>query len=233
MLHTIPLEKLLEPYRGVISVIGSGGKSTLLARGGQALAKAGKTVALATSTHMFAPEGIALASTPQELERELAAAGIACAGEVEQRTGKLVEPAMGFARLASAADYVLVEADGSHRLPLKAHAPHEPVIPAQTVRTILVVGAGGFGLPVEQAVHRPEVFCELAGCEPQDAAAPELVARAILAEGLVDEDDAVVINQVDHPHLPGSLDECHAFARALGREVLAGSIRSGVLVHVG
>lgn len=34
--------------------------------------------------------------------------------------------------LADAADYVIVEADGSKRLPLKAHASHEPVIPENT-----------------------------------------------------------------------------------------------------
>ena len=62
---------------------------------------------------------------------------------------------------------------------------------------------------------------------------PELVARAVAAEGLVDEDDLVILNQVDHMDRPSSLDACHDFARALGREVLAGSIRSGALVHLG
>lgn len=233
MLHTIPLDELLAPSRGVISVIGSGGKSTLLACGGEALRRMGRTVVLATSTHMFAPDDMALARSEMELERALAATGIACAGEIEERTGKLVEPAMGFSRLAAIADHVLVEADGSHRLPLKAHAPHEPVFPPQSERAILVVGASGFGLPVERAVHRPEAFCRLAGCSPQEPATPELVARAILAEGLVDEDDLVIVNQVDRTDRPGDLDACRAFARALDREVLAGGIRSGALVRLG
>ena len=233
MLHTIPLDQLLAPHRGVISVIGSGGKSTLLACGGRALADAGRRVVLATSTHMFVPQDVKLAGDKAELACALDGAGLACVGEIEQRTGKLIAPAIPFSRLADMADYVLVEADGSHRLPLKAHAPHEPVIPAASVRTILVVGAGAFGKPVETAVHRPEIFCRITGCSPQDAASPELVARAVLAEGLVDEDDLVVLNQIDHMDLPSSLDACRDFARALGREVLAGSIRSGVLVRLG
>ena len=111
--------------------------------------------------------------------------------------------------------------------------PHEPVIPAANARTILVVGAGAFGETVETAVHRPEIFCRLTGCSPQDAATPELVARAVAAEGLVGEDDLVILNQVDHMDRPSSLDACHDFACTLGREVLAGSIRSGALVHLG
>lgn len=233
MLHTIPLEEILASRRGIISVIGSGGKSTLLAQGGRALRRAGATVALATSTHMLAPTGMTVSDDEDELCRALATSGIACAGAVEKASGKLVAPKVGFSRLAAMADHVLIEADGSHRLPLKAHAPHEPVIPAQSARTILVVGASGFDLPIEQAVHRPEIFCRLVGRSPQDAAAPELVARAILAEGLVDEDDLVILNQVDHTDRPSSLDACHGFARALGREVLAGSIRSGALVRLG
>lgn len=123
MLHTIPLDQLLAPHRGVISVIGSGGKSTLLACGGRALADAGRRVVLATSTHMFVPQDIPLASGELELEAMLSKCNLVCVGEVEQRTGKLIASAIPFSRLADMADYVLVEADGSHRLPLKAHAP--------------------------------------------------------------------------------------------------------------
>lgn len=53
------------------------------------------------------------------------------------------------------ADYTLVEADGSKGLPLKAHAPHEPVIPPQSNQTILVLGAEGLGRTVAQAGAPP------------------------------------------------------------------------------
>ena len=54
---------------------------------------------------------------------------------------------------------LLVEADGSRRLPLKAHAPHEPVIPKEAGCVLCVVGARGFDRPIRKAVHRPEQFC--------------------------------------------------------------------------
>ena len=78
-------------------------------------------------------------------------------------------------------DYVLAEADGSKRLPLKAHAAWEPVIPAATANVVWVVGASGLGKRVAEVVHRPKLFCERCGCEPTDAATPERVAMVLNA----------------------------------------------------
>lgn len=233
MLHTIPLESILQPLHGVVSVIGSGGKSTFLREGARRKARLGERTVIATSTHMLAPDDMPLVNTARELAAALAAHRRVCAGTVEESTGKLTAPAIPFAQIARAADLVLVEADGSHRLPLKAHAGHEPTIPRENARTILIVGASGFGTPVARSVHRCERFCALAGCAPDDLATPALVARAIRAEGLVDEDDLVIVNQIDHPTRPRDLEAAAALARALGREVLAGSLRRDALVRLG
>ena len=77
---------------------------------------------------------------------------------------------------------MLAEADGSKRLPLKAHALWEPVIPSGTANIVWIVGASGFGKPVAEVVHRPELFCERCGCEPTDTATPERVAQVLNAE---------------------------------------------------
>ena len=78
---------------------------------------------------------------------------------------------------------MLVEADGSRRLPLKAHAPHEPVIPKEAGCVLCVVGAHGFDRPIREAVHRPEQFCFLTGARLDEPASPALAARALAAEG--------------------------------------------------
>ena len=57
------------------------------------------------------------------------------------------------------------EADGAHRLPIKAHADHEPVIPDGTDKTILVIGADCFGKPISDIAHRPELFADIAGVD--------------------------------------------------------------------
>lgn len=117
--------------------------------------------------------------------------------------------------LDALADYVLVETDGAARHPLKAHADYEPVTPAEADRVVQVVGASGFGLPVAQAVHRPEVFCKLAGCDAADVVTPALVARAIAhehARGL--KADVLLVSQVT----PQGEKDVQSFEQALREE---------------
>lgn len=220
------LADIISPTPGIISVIGSGGKSTFLIQAAKQLGARGKRVVLATSTHMRVPEGFPLLHAPDEVARALEQTSIACIGEVEAGTGKLIAPTCEFSELARIADYILVEADGSRALPLKAHRPSEPVIPSGTVRTVLVVGASGFGRPIAETVHRPELFCALTGAEEGAAATPELVASAITAEGLTGPEDHIVINQVEDS---ARHEAAYAFQRALGRPVWVGSLRSSHL----
>ena len=121
------------------------------------------------------------------------------AGVLDPETGKLSSPAEPLDELAQRFDYVLAEADGSKRLPLKAHASWEPVVPAGTANVVWVVGASGFGRPINEAVHRPELFCERCGCEPTDIATPERVAQVLNAElQMLSLGTArVILNQVD------------------------------------
>ena len=49
---------------------------------------------------------------------------------------------------------------------------------------LCVVGARGFDRPIQEAVHRPEVFCALTGTQPGDTASPENVMQALAAEGV-------------------------------------------------
>ena len=151
------LQDALGIPRGITSVIGGGGKTTLLSVLARELACVGATVALTTSTHFLPFEGMPALSGPGEWDT--AASPIACFASPTEE-GKLTVPACGIPALAEAADYVLVEADGSKRLPLKAHADWEPAVPAGSARCVLVLGGSGFGRPVREAVHRPELFCD-------------------------------------------------------------------------
>ena len=119
---------------------------------------------------------------------------------------------------------MLAEADGSKRLPLKAHAAWEPVIPAATANVIWVVGASGLGKPINEAVHRPKLFCERCGCEPTDTATPERVAMALNAEmRMLNLSNArIMLNQVDTLSDPAMADR---FEAALGRPLIATSLK--------
>lgn len=137
---------------------------------------------------------VVLGASPDDVQAALLEAPIVCAGSIHLLTGKLAEPRVAFSDLVCSADYVLVEADGAKTLPLKAHAEHEPVIPACAGRTVCVVGVDGLGVPVSQTCHRPQRFAQLAGVSVDDAVTPEAVAAVLCVEGL---HDVVLINKVE------------------------------------
>ena len=180
------LYRLLEIRKGVTAIIGSGGKTSLIARLCEELPG---TVIVCTSTHIFPAAGLPLYTGRLETLPE----GKICVGTPAEH-GKLTAPVQSFAELAKLADYVLVEADGSKHLPLKAHLDYEPVIPEAVTQVIQVVGISGMGRPIAEAAHRPERYAELCGCRPADMATPERMAKVLNTEGLADR---YVLNQAD------------------------------------
>jgi len=194
----------LEIRPGVTAVIGGGGKTTLLRLLGEELA-AEHRVLLCTTTKIYPYPDLPCARTAAELTALSSSHCLLCAGTPVPGTGKLTAPETPMERLAERFDYVLVEADGAAGRPLKAHAPHEPVIPALAGQTVYVVGASGFGQPIRQAAHRPEQYARLAGVQPEDTAAPETAAAVLAAEGL---GTRVFVNQVE-------TEEMQAAARTL------------------
>lgn len=231
----------IEP--GITAIIGSGGKSTLLRALGLELMRAGGRVLICTTTHMFPVAGVPwdgssrrLGAAPWkpgalhtpgctcEVCAGLARGSICQAGVLDPETGKLSAPAESLDQLAQRFDYVLVEADGSKRLPLKAHASWEPVVPVGTANVVWVVGASGLGKPVAEVVHRPELFCERCGCKPTDTATPERVAQALDAElGMLNLNTArIMLNQVDTLADPTMAER---FEAALNRDVIATSLK--------
>lgn len=209
--------EMLKIEKGVTAVIGSGGKTSLL----HALAEElPGTVILCTTTRIFPSDVFRTLISPDETEisAALKTSRVICIGEPAE-DGKLRNPNLPMVTLAELADYVLVEADGAKRLPLKAHAPHEPVIPESANQTICVVGASGFGEPIREAAHRFERFAELAGARADQAATPEMAARVIAVEALADR---VFINQADNEK---SLGAAKALAQGLDIPVVAGSIK--------
>lgn len=210
------LRELLGVTRGVTAVIGSGGKTSLLYRLAEELRTCG-TVLLATTTHIIRPPQYPFAETATQLRAALAAEGAACAGSYTPE-GKLTAPA--FDGWEQAADFVLVEADGSKRLPAKAHEAWEPVLPPQRRRTICVLGASAFGQPIRQAAHRPALFAQLAGVPWSAAITPEMAARVIRREGFA---DIIYVNQVDELEPPPSWAE--EFRQEAGIPVVIGSLQ--------
>ena len=217
------ISALLGVERGVTALIGGGGKTPLMYTMAEELRRRG-TVLVTTSTHIQRPEQYPtlLTADAAAVTAALATHGVVCvAGETAEV--KLCAPALSFELLAALADFVLVEADGSKRLPMKAHAPHEPVIPPNARRTVYVVGADGFGRPIRQVCHRPERYAALCGAAEDDVVTPALEAAVLHAEGY--DTGWVFINKVETPE---DWRNAEALAALLPGRVLAGSLRERV-----
>jgi molybdenum cofactor cytidylyltransferase len=75
---------------------------------------------------------------------------------------------------------LLIEADGSRRLPLKAPADHEPPIPYFVDMVMVVAGLSGLGKPLTgEFVHRPEIFARLSGLASGETVTPEALLRVL------------------------------------------------------
>jgi xanthine dehydrogenase accessory factor len=177
----------------VQAFIGSGGKTSTIHRRAAAFCAEGKRVFVTTTTHMAREADTIVGDDPAPILRALRANGYAMAGQAtpprQSRNApagaagfstnetELVEKIEKIGPLSAAtyqavcaeADVVLVEADGSRRMPLKYPAAHEPVIPENADEIVLCVGLSALGRPARAVCHRLELAIEELRLRPEFA----------------------------------------------------------------
>ena len=164
------------PDRGIVTVYGAGGKTSVMESLARELAGNGKKVIQTTTTKIFLPEdlpaviGEDFKTVAENLESELSRQPVVVLGATLLPDNKLsgINPAWPDALLKKRiADYVIVEADGSAHKPIKGYAPYEPVFPTRSDILIPVLGIEAIGKPVTpDHVHRLDAFCRLTGARP-------------------------------------------------------------------
>lgn len=172
----------------MVALVGGGGKSTVMFGLGTELAAAGNRVVMTTTTKMgrAQTEDVATVCWSDNTDRVVAALDGAV-GPVMLLTGgddhKVTGPSPEtvdrlFAE--SGADYIIVEADGSWRRPLKAPASHEPVIPLASTTVVILAGVRAVGQPLEAATHRVEQAIRFTGLAPDHLLSPEDCAAILV-----------------------------------------------------
>lgn len=195
----------------LVSLVGGGGKTTLLFALGRQL---GRRTVLTTTTRMGRDQTGGLPVVVDPSDEELADA-VGRLGPVLARRAVSGTKAAGvdgptcdrwFVDVPGI-DHVVVEADGSRQRPFKAPRDLEPVIPSRTTTLVACVGAGAFGRVIGDACHRPLRVAAVAGCSPWERLTPDRLA-AVLSSGRGSRkgcpDGArfvVVTNQVTDQHL--------------------------------
>ena len=162
----------------IISVVGSGGKTTLIKQLSSRYRSEGKTVLVTTTTHMFIEEDTLLTDDAEKIIGVLQETGYAMAGIPDGEKIKALSRET-FDTVCACADVVLVEADGSKRLPLKYPNASEPVIPENTDEILVVCGLNAIGQKAKDVCHRLELVKAYLGIEEDTVISAEHVQKLV------------------------------------------------------
>lgn len=176
----------------VVSLVGAGGKTTVLYALATDLRKRGFSVVATSTTRMQMPVTAATAPPLVVVDDEenwlttvkarLSRYGSVTVIQKRSRDDKLegLDPVM-IDPLRSLADCVVIEADGARGRSLKAPGRHEPVIADETTLTIILVGLDVLDQRLdEDQVHRLEVVTNLAGTGPGMEVTEDVIAAAVV-----------------------------------------------------
>lgn len=180
-----------------LALTGAGGKTSAMFQIAHELIRtapegAGKSVLLTATTHL-STEQLALAdqhyfiASPEDiatLDANLPSGITLLTGPETDggRTAGLDQSLMR--RVHELADSyhlpLLIEADGSRQLPIKAPADHEPVVPGWVTIVVVVAGLSALGQPLSANwVHRPERFSEISGLQSGDEITLDALAKVL------------------------------------------------------
>jgi len=180
--------------KGVISLVGAGGKTSLMSALARELVSSGRKVLTTTTTRIFMPDGDRFSSTiVSDVAEEIVAQAKVLLGDHAHLTagaaflkdqGKLngLNPSVIENVLHSGLfDFIIIEADGAARRSLKACAPHEPVVPQFSDRIVALAGLDAVAKPLtDEWVFRPSIFSRITGLESGQDITESSIALAMV-----------------------------------------------------
>ena len=214
--------------REVISLVGAGGKTTLLYALGRELSALRCGVILTTTTKIFEPApapfflqflspelGALKKWVAEHLRRQqclLLARGRLPNGKLEGIPPEWVDELF----LLDGISAIVIEADGAAGRPLKAPREGEPVIPGNTTLLLPVMGIEGMGRPLdEETVFRSAIASRLLNLPIGSTITEGVIARLMLElikSGPAGARVVPLINKVD---IPGGREKAERLARHL------------------
>ncbi len=168
------LKALLKLEAGsIVSVVGAGGKTSFIFSLAQEL-KTKYKVLVTTTTKIYVPQReqydfIAVENDRILIEKHCQSKekGIYVFGHLIKEDNKLSALSdTSLMDIAKYFDYILIEADGSKRKPIKGWNDAEPVISSNTTATVGILDIQVLGKAINEAlVHRMDKFLDLTGAD--------------------------------------------------------------------
>lgn len=244
----------LDARRGIVAVVGAGGKKTTLHRLIEAHRVLGtRRLALTTTVKMaLTPSSLNLTpiiDTPAQVKRAVQSTlGVeshlfyAALSTNRKRHAGMPPNLIGELHHEGAFDVTFVKADGARMRLIKAPNEREPVLPEAVTTVLPVVSARALGKPISfRFSHRPDELQAVIGCEDdRPLTARDLACLLTSAKGAlhkVGQASVVpIINMVDSAEL---LDQARDAARIalrstdrFDRIVLASMLQASPLVEI-
>lgn len=182
--------------RGVVALVGAGGKTTMMFRLAKELEQSGKKVLTTTTTKIYMPSAeqspytITAGSVDRIIEQSRAKLKtlnhFSAGRELLVHSNKLLGLELKWIdqlQRSRIFDWIIVEADGAAEKPLKASKPHEPVVPGDAGYLIVLAGLDALGRKLDhETVHRADVFSKNTGLPMGEAIDEFSLARCLAIE---------------------------------------------------
>lgn len=186
----------------VLSIVGAGGKSSLMDALAGHYANRGRRVVVSTTTHILRPREGYVAGNREELKRFLRSHRIVTAG-TDAPEGKLAAAdSMTVEDYRELADVVLIEADGAKHFPCKVPKEREPVIPRESDIVLGVLGMDALGKCLKDVCFRWQRAMDFLGVDANHRMTQRDLVKILAADwgtrkGVGDREYYVVLNQCD------------------------------------
>lgn len=169
--------------KNIISFVGGGGKTTSMYTLANELSSLGKKVLVTTTTHMHMPKDyINFKGDLNEIKERFKGNNLITVG-IKDKDEKISSVGNEIAEiLIELCDFLLIEADGSKMLPLKAPASHEPVILSNTTMIVGVAGIDSLSKSIKEICHRPEHVCNILRKKYEDKINEKDIATLLSSE---------------------------------------------------
>ncbi len=204
----------------MVSLVGAGGKSTLMYALAEKISQRGRKVLVSTTTHIYEPKEN-FAREEAEIRNLWRTGRYAVVGERTEE-GKLCSlPVPRLREYGKRANLILLEADGSRRKPMKVPAEREPVILPECDLVLGVIGLSCLGKPLKEVCFRPELAHALFGAELDEIVGEKLAASVLTSEKGTKKEVGtraygIVLNQCDTEERRQSAERIEQAVRQAG-----------------
>jgi probable selenium-dependent hydroxylase accessory protein YqeC len=188
----------------IISLVGAGGKTTLMFLMAKYCADNGMKVLVSTTTHIMKPHDGSYVDNDISQARKLwNNAQYVTVGQ-EAQDGKIsMLPQTKLDEFINEADITFLEADGSKHMPIKVPAENEPVIISQSDIVIAVCGMTCLGKPLKDVCFRLNQAEAVLSKSPTENIEKSDIVKILTSENgsrknVGDRDYYIVLNQCDN-----------------------------------